>query len=288
MLVATSSGSGSETTNSFIGGCRAAVPSFVPFSSSGARSIHPTSSKLYLDNLPKVSELNVPNMNDVKDRLATKLSKLGGDDDLTPPSSPFRPSPPPPFDPTDPEALISVTKSFIATDFGIQSSQLPNYSTAPKSTAAATDDVAAPSTALPFYSSSLLSESLVWISGSNLDDGRTGPLTKAEYLAAGRYFDLRGSFPDLEYGAHDFRLAFEDEEGGETITVRFTTRTTGTFRGAPLRLRSKILEPNGRVMRCPPTSISITYGTRGEDRGKITKLVTDMVMDRQIGGYQLK
>ena len=30
-------------------------------------------------------------------------------------------------------------------------------------------------------------------------------------------------------------------------------------------------------------SISITYGTRGEDRGKIVKLVTDMVLDRQIG-----
>ena len=30
-------------------------------------------------------------------------------------------------------------------------------------------------------------------------------------------------------------------------------------------------------------SISITYSTRGEDRGKIIKLVTDMVLDRQSG-----
>lgn len=30
-------------------------------------------------------------------------------------------------------------------------------------------------------------------------------------------------------------------------------------------------------------SISITYSTQGQDRGKIIKLVTDMVLDRQVG-----
>lgn len=69
----------------------------------------------------------------------------------------------------------------------------------------------------------------------------------------------------------------------DEITVRFTTLVVGTFRGAPLRLRSKILEPNGKVMMCPPTSVSITYATRGANKGKIIKLVNDMVMDRGFG-----
>jgi len=37
---------------------------------------------------------------------------------------PLKVTPPPPFDPTNPEALIAITKSFIATDFGIQTSQV--------------------------------------------------------------------------------------------------------------------------------------------------------------------
>ena len=133
------------------------------------------------------------------------------------------------------------------------------------------------SSALPYYSSSLLSKSFIWVSGNNIADGRSGILTKDEYLAAGRYFNLRNSFPDLEYRAHDFRIVYGENEstedddtsltpeislstpierlndqGGE-ITVRFTTRVTGTFRGSPLRLRYSVLEPNGKVMQCPPT-----------------------------------
>jgi len=102
---------------------------------------------------------------------------------------------------------------------------------------------------------------------------------------------LRRSFPDLEYRAHDFRVI--DNESGEytsgssddsaTITVRFTTLTTGTFRGAPLRLRHSTIQPNGKVMKCPPTSISITYATKGRNAGKIVKLVNDVVLDRQFG-----
>ena len=123
-------------------------------------------------------------------------------------------------------------------------------------------------------------------------------------MAAGRFFNLRRSFPDLEYRPHDFRVVLDegalyntpemdyDESGsGSTssaasvreITVRFTTLAAGTFRGKPLRLRSKVLEPNGKVMRCPPTSVSITFATRGENAGKIIKLVNDMVLDRQFG-----
>jgi hypothetical protein len=143
---------------------------------------------------------------------------------------------------------------------------------------------------LPFYSSSLISDTnFMWVSGNNINDGRTGILNKKEYLAAGRYFDLRSSFPDLEYRAHDFRV-FIDEEGGYSggqressdggsnkITVRFTTLVRGTFRGSSLKLRSKVMEPNGKVMNCPPTSVSITFATSGPEKGKIVKLVTDMV-----------
>ncbi|KAL7519157.1 hypothetical protein ACHAWX_003950 [Stephanocyclus meneghinianus] len=217
------------------------------------------------------------------------------------PTSNKVPSPPtpPPFDPTNPEALIAITKSFIATDFGIQTSQLQSYSTAPiSSKPKETDDTAATSSlaqALPFYSSSLLSNDFIWVSANNLNDGRAGILNKGEYLAAGRFFNLRKSFPDLEYRAHDFRVLVDESKMYDTvftsqdaadakeITVRFTTKVVGTFRGAPLRLRSKILEPNGKVMRCPPTSVSITFATRGVNAGKVIKLVNDMVMDRQFG-----
>ncbi|KAL7535311.1 hypothetical protein ACHAXR_006412 [Thalassiosira sp. AJA248-18] len=264
-------------------------------------------------SMPDMKDISMP---DMKDKIVASLSNkqptppTGGG---LRPSPPLTPSPPPPFDPTNPEALISITKSFIATDFGIQSSQLPDYSTAPKRTgssdASSAAAASATASALPFYSSSLLSSnSFVWVSGNNINDGRTGLLTKEEYLAAGRYFDLRKSFPDLEYRAHDFRVIYDEAQeydsntknqlqlgsgsaedsatatpierlgrGGE-ISVRFTTMTTGTFRGAPLRLRSMTLEPNGKVMKCPPTSTQ-----QGEDRGKITKLVTDMVLDRQVG-----
>ena len=231
---------------------------------------------------------------------STPLANLQDNiDKLNPLSSsqPKIPSPPtpPPFDPTDPEALIAVTKSFIATDFGIQSSLVPSYSTAQKNT---DNDVNSndPSSlsSLPFYSSSLLSPTFLWVSANNLNDGRAGILNKSEYLAAGRFFDLRKSFPDLEWRAHDFRVIsdeagmYNDNIGGNSngtreITVRFTTLAVGTFRGSPLRLRSKILPPNGKVMRCPPTSVSITYAASGENAGKIIKLVNDMVLDRQFG-----
>ena len=31
-------------------------------------------------------------------------------------------------------------------------------------------------------------------------------LNKDDYLAAGKFFDLRAAFPDLDYRAHDFRI----------------------------------------------------------------------------------
>ena len=148
---------------------------FIPSSINAIQTTTIKSSSLYMEKLDSV-----------KDTLAN-LSKQ------TKPA-PLTPSPPPPFDPTNPEALISITKSFIATDFGIQSSQLPDYSTAQKKTTPTTESF---SPALPYFSSSLLSSSFIWVSGNNIRDGRTGLLTKDEYLAAGRYFNLRNSFPDL-------------------------------------------------------------------------------------------
>lgn len=273
-----------------------------------------------MDNLPNFGMDGIASILSQKSKAADDAVDLQSQSSAVvalpsrPKLTPAPPSPPPPpFDPTNPEALISITKSFIATDFGIQSKQLSDYSTAPPPSkkkgggtggvfGSRNNDNNNPSaeSALLYYSSSLLSsESFVWISGNNVNDGRTGVLTKGEYLAAGRYFDLRGSFPDLEYRAHDFRVVYgegvggsgggggvggEDGsgvadsggsitpierlnkgamaaasaasaggKGGGEITVRFTTLVTGTFRGAPLRLRSVTLEPNGRVMRCPPT-----------------------------------
>jgi len=230
------------------------------------------------------------------------------------------------FDPSDPSTLISITKSFIATDFGIQTEQIPTYFTGPKkansdenlsdafpsssslsvrlpSTSSSSESsTTASSSSFPFYGASLLADSCLWISGNNLNDGRTGILNKNEYLAAGRFFNLRGSFPDLEYRPTDFRVYYDEADeyddsrdskqsdestkNMKEITIRFTTHTTGTFRGKPLRLRSKLIPPNGKVMKCPPTSVSITYSVDKSDidsYGKITKLVTDMVMDRQVG-----
>ena len=237
------------------------------------------------------------------------IEKLEGVKDTILSSTPLQPTPPSPFvgfDPTNSEALVSITKGFIATgksalvllfyyliscvqyvltrvtsisdnvhlsDFGIQSNLLKDYSTAPKSSSSSNNNVnsLASSSALPYYSSSLLSKKFIWVSANNIADGRSGILTKDEYLAAGRYFNLRNSFPDLEYRAHDFRIVYGEsleskstddslstpierlnDQGGE-ITVRFTTRVTGTFRGSPLRLRNMALEPNGKVMQCPPT-----------------------------------
>ena len=91
----------------------------------------------------------------------------------------------------------------------------------------------------------------------------------------------------MDYRAHDFRVLLDEKKeyhGDESdsdsdgeVTVRFTTLLTGTFSGAPLKLRSKMIQPNNEVMNCPPTSVSVTFATAGSEKGKIIKLVTDMV-----------
>ena len=161
--------------------------------------------------------------------------------------SPRPPSTPPPLDMSTPEALFISAKSFLSSDLGITD---PN----------------------------ILADNFVWV-GPNVVS--TGVLNKEEYLAAGKYFNLRAAFPDLDYRAHDFRLANDNDNelDGNLATVRFTARTVGTMRGR-LRLRGEIVEPNGKRMVCPPEAISVTFDKK---TGKVVKLVSGFCMDRLVG-----
>lgn len=146
---------------------------------------------------------------------------------------------PGPYDGSD-ESLIAQAKRVLQSDFGL------------------TDP-------------SLLDSRFIWI-GPTVDD----PLSTTDYIAAGRFFNLRGAFPDLDYRAHDFRI---DEDG---VTVRCTCRVTGSMRGE-LRLRSGVLAPTGVTMKCPPEAVSMTFD---RSTGKLTKLCTGFVMDRLVGNTQ--
>uniref|UniRef100_A0A7S2NW89 Uncharacterized protein n=1 Tax=Leptocylindrus danicus TaxID=163516 RepID=A0A7S2NW89_9STRA len=115
----------------------------------------------------------------------------------------------------------------------------------------------------------LLSADFVWVG-----PGDDRVLNKDDYLAAGKFFDLRAAFPDLDYRAHDFRL---DEN--DPMTIRLTARTVGTMRGE-LRLRKEVLPPNGKRMVCPPEAISITFD---QTTGKVLKLCSGFTMDRLVG-----
>ena len=97
------------------------------------------------------------------------------------------------------------------------------------------------------------------------------PLSKTDYVAAGRFFNLRGAFPDLEYRAHDFRVM----DG----TVRCTCRINGTMRGE-LRLRDEVLPPTGNTMQCPPEGVSIDIDPV---TGKVTKICSGFCLDRCVG-----
>lgn len=116
---------------------------------------------------------------------------------------------------------------------------------------------------------SLLDTNFQWI-GPTVDQS----LGKTEYLAAGRFFGLRATFPDYDYRPHDFRI---DE--ADSATVRLTCRVTGTMRGE-LRLRDEVLPPTGKTMRCPPEAVTMEFDTT---TGKVTKLCTGFSMDRLVG-----
>ena len=164
---------------------------------------------------------------------------------------------PRPYDPENPEAIFENARMFIESDLGLRS---PNL--------LADDD------------------GFVHIT-PKVDE--IGPQNKKEYLAAGRFFDLRSTFPDLDYRAHHFRLVDDlDEEGVDseskrqdntTVSVRLTLRTTGTMTNA-LRLRKKRLPPTNATMICPPEAATITFDKK---TGKITKLCSGFVMDRLVG-----
>lgn len=161
--------------------------------------------------------------------------------------SPRPPSTPPPFEMSTPDSVLISAKSFLSSDLGIADP-------------------------------SALADNFVWI-GPNVMS--TGSLNKEEYIAAGKYFNLRGAFPDLDYRAHDFRIVDtkDSEINKNLVTVRLTARTVGTMRGK-LRLRGETLEPNGKRMVCPPEAISITFNTK---TGKVVKLVSGFCMDRLVG-----
>jgi len=152
------------------------------------------------------------------------------------------PQPPstPPFTGT-PDQLIVKAREVIASDLAI----LPDYH-------------------------DIIDENFIWIGPYSYGK----PLGKEEYIAAGQFFNLRSTFPDLDYRAYDYRISSEDP-----YTVRVTCRVAGTMRG-DLRLRSETLPPNGKRMICPPEAISMTFDPQ---TGKLKKLCSGFTMDRLVG-----
>jgi hypothetical protein len=122
---------------------------------------------------------------------------------------------------------------------------------------------------LPDYHD-IIDENFIWIGPYTYGK----PLGKQDYIAAGQFFDLRSTFPDLDYRAYDYRISSEDP-----YTVRVTCRVAGTMRG-DLRLRSETLPPNGKRMFCPPEAISMTFDPQ---TGKLKKLCSGFTMDRLVG-----
>jgi hypothetical protein len=110
------------------------------------------------------------------------------------------------------------------------------------------------------------------------------PLSKTDYITAGRYFNLRNTFPDFNYRPYDFRIVNNNNNNNANIvTIRCTCRCTGTMRGE-LRLRNNlILAPTGITMRCPPEAMTISIQ---RNTGKVIQLCTGFVMDRCIGNTQ--
>eukprot|EP00586_Coscinodiscus_wailesii_P017557 CAMPEP_0172500554 /NCGR_PEP_ID=MMETSP1066-20121228/139999_1 /TAXON_ID=671091 /ORGANISM="Coscinodiscus wailesii, Strain CCMP2513" /LENGTH=829 /DNA_ID=CAMNT_0013274845 /DNA_START=125 /DNA_END=2611 /DNA_ORIENTATION=- len=116
----------------------------------------------------------------------------------------------------------------------------------------------------------LLDEDFIWISPELYGRG----LNKDDYVAACNFFNLRGTFPDLDYRAHDFRL-----DPNDPFTVRLTMRVVGTMRG-DLRLRKEVLPANGQRMVCPPEAVTMTFAA---DTFKLKKLTSGFTMDRRVG-----
>jgi hypothetical protein len=158
-------------------------------------------------------------------------------------ASPRPPNRPPPFS-LEPEVIFGRCKAILATDLCIREP-------------------------------SLLSPDFIYV-GPYIET-----LNKEEYIAAGKFFDLRRTFPDLDYRAHDFRIVDTDgnDSKSDIVTVRCTLRTVGTMRGE-LRLRNEVLPPNGKKMVCPPEALTIKLDANS---GLVVQLCSGFVMDRLVG-----
>jgi hypothetical protein len=124
-------------------------------------------------------------------------------------------------------------------------------------------------TDLAIQDPSLLDETFIWIGPFS-----EKPLGKTDYLAAGRFFNLRTAFPDLDYRPHDFRL-----DKNDPLTVRCTVRPQGVMKG-PLRLRTGLVQPNGNRLIGPPEAISMTFDP---ENGKVVKMCSGFALDRLVG-----
>ena len=174
----------------------------------------------------------------------------------------------------EPDFLSKITKSFTKDGAGEDASTmtLPTFGSESFDTTAESligKAKAVIATDLAIQDPSLLTENFLWI-GPLLEK----PLSKVDYLAAGRFFSLRTAFPDLDYRPHDFRV---DEN--DSLTVKCTVRPLGVMRG-PLRLRDELVEPNGKQWRGPPEAVSMTFDP---ETGKVVKMCSGFAMDRFVG-----
>ncbi|KAG7361167.1 hypothetical protein IV203_036267 [Nitzschia inconspicua] len=214
-----------------------AVGAFLPTSRRISEVKVPSAKTYYGASLPTILQSTNPFFADISDKVSSPKETTPKKNQEETQPSPTPPSSSPAFDP-NPDALISRARVVFATDFGIQDP-------------------------------SILAEDFLWIRPL-----AETPLGKIDYLAAGKFFDLRSTFPDLDYRAHDFRI-----DAQNPLTVRCTSRPVGTMRGS-LRLRNEVVEANGKILRGPPEAISMTFD---QQTGKLQKLCSEFVMDRQVG-----
>jgi hypothetical protein len=197
--------------------------------------VHSFTSRVFIKGRVNLAMANDLNFLDRFPKLPIPFGKSSSEP--SPPTPSSFPESSEPFEPL-PEFLIARAKTIVATDLGIQDS-------------------------------SLLDEDFMWI-GPLLEKS----LGKIDYLAAGKFFNIRGAFPDLDYRAHDFRV-----DANDSLTVRCTVRPVGSMRGT-LRLRNESVEPNGKRWRGPPEAVSMTFD---EKTGKLVKLCSGFTLDRFVG-----
>ena len=113
------------------------------------------------------------------------------------------------------------------------------------------------------------------------------PLSKREYLAAGRYFHLRHAFPDYDDRPYDFRIVVHNKNNHQNqntnddiVTIRCTCRRIGTMRGT-LRLRNQVVcPPTEQTLISPPEAWTLSFD---RTTGRLVQFVTGFVLDRLVG-----